>query len=711
MSGSQGAVRAPYLHLHCRAVASGELLGGAALLALSAGSALTFGILVGTRRFAGLGGVPAVLAAGTFSFVGFVAIHLVPGALGILGRPTVAVMALLLLAVSLCIPRPAHATPGPAFPPGPGSDAWSWGFATAALGLVSTYAIAHAFAKGGVPTGGVDMTTFHLPNVARWIQTGSLWEISDFVPHRAFGTYPNTSDVVLLGVVLPFDSPFLVRLVNYPALALTGLATYAIARELTAPAAPAALFAAGLVAMPVVASIAFEGLADTLMLAGFGTGVLFLLRHRRTDARGDLVVAGVALGLSFGTKWYAPPAVALVLVAWGVAGLLERRTLRQVLAPAGLVVGLVTLVGGFWLLRNLVGTGNPVFPVEVALGPLTLFDAPRDIHRELFGFTLADYLGSPGIYRRIIWPSFLAFMGWYAVMLWALLPVAAVVALRTSRAASARSQPVLLLCGAAVLIGLVYLVIPYTALGHPDSPVLAVANSRYVVPALLMVAATVAWACGRIGRLRALVELVALVAVYDALTKNDHLSAGNLAAAALIVAAAAAAVLIVRRRPLRLRRPRIPALAGAVTLLAALGVGALFLQERRYDENRLAETEATGRWVDANAPSGRRVGVVGEGFVVLPMFGPRLDNQVEYVGPTIDGMLRTYGTKADLSAALRRGRYDLVLLQDSGLVEPEIPKRHERWIRELGYRMVAEGSLDNSFGQPVRLYRAPKTPP
>ena len=673
---------------------------------------MTFGLIVVRRRLPGLSGVPAVLAFGMLAIAGFIAIHLVPGALGVLGRPAVALAALLLLAGSLRVPRGAAADPPDTFPPAPDSDALSWALAAAAVGLVVVYALAHAFAHGGVPTGGVDMNTFHLPNVARWIQTGSLWEISDFVPHRAFGTYPNTSDVVLLGVVLPFDSPFLVRLVNYPALALAGLATYGLARELTAPAAPAALFAAGLVAMPVVTQIAFDGLADTLMLAGFGTGALFLVRHRRTGARSDLVVAGVALGLSFGTKWYAPPAVALLLGAWIAASLLDPRSLRELLGPAALVVGLIGAVGGFWLLRNLVGTGDPVFPVEVAVGPITVFDAPRDIHRELFGFTLAGYLDEPDIYRHVIWPSFLSFMGWYAVMLWALLPASAALALRYARkpvTESRYARSVLLMSGAAVLIGLFYLVIPYTALGTPGSPVLAVANSRYVVPALLMVAATAAWACGRIGRLRPLLEAVALVAVCDAVNKNADVSARSFAAAVLVLAAFAGALLLARRRGIGTESLR-PSRAGvALACVGALGLAGLFLQERRYDGNRLAETEETGRWVDANAPSGQRVGVVGEGFVVLPMFGPRLDNEVEYVGPTADGMLRTHRTKIELRSALARGRYDLVLLQDSGLVEPRIPDRHERWIRELGYRLVARGELENSFGQPVRLYRAPTT--
>lgn len=33
----------------------------------------------------------------------------------------------------------------------------------------------------------VDMVTFHLPLVAHWIDSGSLWQVEDFVPDKSFG--------------------------------------------------------------------------------------------------------------------------------------------------------------------------------------------------------------------------------------------------------------------------------------------------------------------------------------------------------------------------------------------------------------------------------------------------------------------------------------------------------------------------------------------
>src|SRR5436305_15030081 len=107
------------------------------------------------------------------------------------------------------------------------------------------------------------------------------------------------------------------------------------------------------------------------------------------------------LWFSFGTEWYDPPAVIIAVAGWALLTRVTRRDGRRLLGQAGVLAGVVLLAGGFWLVRNLVELGNPFFPLKVSVGGLTLFDAPRDIRREISGLTLAGYVDDPAVWRRV----------------------------------------------------------------------------------------------------------------------------------------------------------------------------------------------------------------------------------------------------------------------------------------------------------------------
>jgi hypothetical protein len=685
----------------------GEFLEGTGFLVLVVGSAVGLGWAVTSRRFGHLHGAPRFLAFSVFAVLGFVGAHLLPGALGLLSRGSVALSSLVLVAAATRLPvvRPAAPSQAPMYPPGPPSGRLSWLLAGVGVVAFGTYLLALAIDHGSEAIQAEDMNVFHLPTIVEWIRTGSLWHVTDFVPGGAFGAYPHTSDVVTLGVILPFRNDFLVHFVNYPALLVTGVAVYAIARELTAPAAPAVLFATGPLAIPMVTGIAFDGLADTWMYATFATGLLFLMRQLRTSARSDLVLAALALGTSFGTKWYAPPAVAIALLGWAGLTLLKRVDRRELLWGAGVLVGVIAAVGGFWLLRNLVVFGDPVFPAKVQVDGITIFDAPRDPRRDLYGSTLADYLDQPGVWRHTLWPVFMRFMTWLSVLLWAILPLAGLIAWRRARragpAVADRAHAVLGCLAIAAGIGLVFVVTPYSALGPAGNPWLAWASGRYVIPALLIGAALGAWVSGRLGRLRPLLEVGALIALLHAVSRNTHVSAKATAVAALAVALVAAAW-VAREGKVRLPSLGTPPLAAGLACASlAFAVGGLYLQERRLNHNRrYTVPDQSGEWVTVNAPSGRRIGVAGLGYEpVYPMYGPRLRNQVKYVGPRVEGMLRAYRHRSDFQDAVARGRYDLVLLHRTDWSDPgPLPERHGRWLREMGYRPVARF---------LPLYRAP----
>ncbi|MBI5105470.1 MAG: phospholipid carrier-dependent glycosyltransferase, partial [Solirubrobacterales bacterium] len=457
----------------------GSFAVGYAVLAGVLGACTGVAHLVVRARFAGLRGAARAVALFVVFEAALLVVHLLPAALGGLSRGAVLLVAAAALAVAFAIPRtPAVAGPERPEPPSP---RWSWALAIGAWCLVLAYLAVYLQGHHANAVHHVDLLTFHLPDMARWMQDGTIWQNDQFVPLFANGNYPQHGDVSFLAVTLPFSQDSLVRLVPYPYLLATGVAVFAVARELRAPASTAALAAAALVATPVVLRPAVvASLPDAVLLMTFAAGTLFLLRHARNGRRGELVLAGVALGIALGTKWYGVSTVAIAVVVWLAARVLAGHRHRAIARDGLLVTALVAAAGGIWLVRNWAVTGNPLFPVKVP----GLFDAPPDVIRERFGFSVADYLGDPAAWREHLLPDW-----WTAFSLAGLALLPGVLAARGRGLALAAAVPAIVLA---------YVITPYTALGERGDPLLIAQNARYVVPALLLAAPLTAAAVGRL---------------------------------------------------------------------------------------------------------------------------------------------------------------------------------------------------------------------
>ena len=276
--------------------------------------------------------------------------------------------------------------------------------------MAAAYAAAAGVAElarwAGDEVVGDDAPSFHLPGIARWIQGHSMWQIDQIVPLLAQGYYPNNGDVVLLSAVLPWHNDFFARVPMAFYVAVTAVAVFAVARELRASHAGSLLAAAAVVSLPVVGVVTIpRALPDALLFATFACGVLFLLRHARSGRRSDLVLAGVALGIAAGTKWYGVSSVAVVVAIWLAARLLAARRTSARSAPAlrdGALVGGLALAGmAVWFVRNLALSGNPFFPLNVAPFGVTVFGAPPDRIRDELGFSIADYAGERGVLWKV----------------------------------------------------------------------------------------------------------------------------------------------------------------------------------------------------------------------------------------------------------------------------------------------------------------------
>ena len=674
----------------------GEYLVGVVFFCGTWGSAGLLALLLIRRRLPHLGGAPAVLAFGVLTTAAVVFAHILPGALGLLSRTSALVVAVALLVAVHLLVRPAPGVPAEGWGPRPDDTRLERVVLVVCGAVALAWALAAAWVDTGSASADVDTLTFHTPNVARWLQSGTLWRVDQFSPLLANGNYPQNGDVVFLSLVQPWRSDAFTRAAGLPFLALAGVAAYAIAQELQAPRALAAVFGLVFASVPTALFATYEGAkTDAVMLAVFGAGVLFLLRHFRTGRRTDLALAGVGLGLAFGTKWYGVSSVVVVVLVWALAWIAARRPVRALLVDGGVLTALVALAGGFWLLRNLVVSGNPVLPNEVGLAGITIFPAARDYIRECGGSTIASYLADPGVWGDHIRPAYEStfalpglLLGLAVVLALALVGRAAV----RGRFEGRRAGRLLAAAVLALALAAAYSLTPYSAFGARGEPLLVGANTRWLLPALLVAAAVAAGASARLGRARQVIAVLALVALADGVRRGYDFPASDAALAALVTAAGAGAALAAWR--LAGRR----GLALCTVGILVFGLVAAHERQKAYHEERFARGDPVITYFTREAPSGQRVGLAGVFSVdglspVLPAFGPRLENEVAYVGHEVQGQMREYETAAAFGRALRRGRYDLVVVGKGSYTGCRVPgegREEARWAAAAGFRKVAE---------------------
>lgn len=673
------------------------LLGLAGFAATWGGSGVTAGVLA-RRLLPRLDPAPRWLAAALIFIAVLIAEHLIPGMLGILSPAAVAFTAVVAAvaawrfvpaaaASAESSPAPAAGRPGTAL----GSLAAALGVAAALVWLVA----ALVEVRGQAPLH-VDALSFALPGVAGWIRSGSIWHVGQFLPFLQVRTYPNNGDVLALAAMLPWRDDAFLRPLALPLLGMTAAAVYATGRELRAPASTALLFGAAVMATRVAgASALFDLKPDAVMYATFSAGVLFAVRHGRTGMRVDLVLAGLGFGLALGSRWYGLTTVAVVVAVWMGTLLLARRPLRSMARDTALVAAVVLAAGAFWLLRNLVLTGNPLYPVKLELFGVTVADAPRDIFTEKFGFTVAERLGQPGFVTGDLMPSL-----WRAFGPAGLALLAGTLAAPLLMARRGVRGRVLAPAVAAAMVSVSYTLLPAGAQGFEREAFTGIVegNMRWLMPAAILAAGPAAWAVGRLRRSGAVPDLILLACVVLTLQRTFSPELRDLAFGTVAVVLAAGAWRVAPRLRLGGGGRTLALGAAAAIVLAVAG----YAHERSYDRHRYVAQSAAVDWVNAHAPSGRTIGVTGNWsasrFVpIYPLFGPRLGNDVAYVGPTVQDQLREYTSAGPFTRALRRGRFDLLAV--GTLSRPNLehftPQRRlpdpeeARWAESAGYTEVA----------------------
>jgi hypothetical protein len=350
---------------------------------------------------------------------------------------------------------------------------------------------------------GFDSTWYHGTFAAGFFQSGNTWDLHFIAPQFLAWFYPANSEVLHAVGMVAFHRDLLSPLLNLGWFVGCLVAGWCIGRPYRVAPASLALTAVAL-SVPAFSDQAGEARNDIV-------GIFFLLAAvavalnawgfrsspadtgggeidaEEREARGAeatgaggglstgaLLVAGLAAGLAAGTKLnFLLPAGVFVA---GISLIAPRGRRLRALSVAGLVA---LAGGGYWYLRNLAHTGNPL-PWVKHLGPITL-PAPAQALGGREGHSVLGYLTDGSVWSDWFLPG----LHHGLTILWPVLGALALTGLILCLGRHASpAQRVTALVGMAAAFA--WLIAPTSASGPDGSPHGFESGLRYLIPALVL---------------------------------------------------------------------------------------------------------------------------------------------------------------------------------------------------------------------------------
>lgn len=217
-----------------------------------------------------------------------------------------------------------------------------------------------------------DALEYHLGAPKEWLEAGSI----HFLPHNFYASMPSLTEMLYLwGIVVRGDDG-VAKLLHWAFGVFAALAAFALGSKLFHR--KVGLWAAAIFyTMPFITDLSMTAridLATTFFSAlAVGQAAIFVQQNRRPA----LWLAAVLGGVAFSTKYPVAPIVVVPLcIALAIFCWRERRL--GSFAQAAVLGGIALLVASPWLLKNLVQTGNPFFPLLHSLFPSPFWDEARD---------------------------------------------------------------------------------------------------------------------------------------------------------------------------------------------------------------------------------------------------------------------------------------------------------------------------------------------
>jgi len=219
------------------------------------------------------------------------------------------------------------------------------------------------------PPFGWDDLSYHFVFPVEWLKTGNLDTPITICDDPSPPYYPINGSLFFLWLILPFKSVFMANLGQLPFFVLAFLSIYNISRKIGIPK-ELSFYAAGFfIIVPNVFRQIELGYVDVMIAALYLAGLNFLINLNKNFSLKTTILWAIAFGIFLGTKTsaiiYGIPLV--ILFALITLQHHNSKTTKKIPRAWAVFLLITIALGGFAYIRNIILTGNPIFPAEIKI--------------------------------------------------------------------------------------------------------------------------------------------------------------------------------------------------------------------------------------------------------------------------------------------------------------------------------------------------------
>lgn len=282
------------------------------------------------------------------------------------------------------------------------------------LAAILGFVIVKIFVNLVNPPFGWDNLNYHFTFPVEWLKHGNLDNPISISGDFSVSYYPINGNLFFLWFILPLKNVFLADLGQVPFFIAAFFAVFAISRKIGL-GREYALFSATLFSLiPNYFKQLRIAYVDIIVASLFLITLNFIIQASKERSLSRLFLASLSLGLMLGAKTTAMPLALFLMLLLLVIILFNFRD-RIVSVAAVAIVGII-MFGGYSFIKNIILTGNPLYPLNFQLFNLTLFQGVVDnsVYRTAIrpgDFSLAKLLFSEGLGAQtllLVLPAILA---------------------------------------------------------------------------------------------------------------------------------------------------------------------------------------------------------------------------------------------------------------------------------------------------------------